>query len=321
MKNPKKPKKTNNSTIVYSGRASISLAKSVAKELGIRLGKFRIKKFADSEPWFCVYDGKKVTGKNVYIIQPTSEYAPTTYFDLFGMIDALKRQKPKRIVIVMTFMGFRRQERAVKKGEAIMADLMAKFIATAGATDVILCDPHSPKTVGYFKKYGVKVHLIDPNPIFANKLANTDLSKCAVMNPDKGRKTAARELAKLLNLPLVSAKKKRPAHDQAQCTGIKTRRSLRGLTIIIREDEVSTARTMVHTVEKLIQAGVKSVIIVATHAVLVAESIWDISAVKKIRKIYFTDSIYLFWEKREDKFVILPLGPAIADLIRKLEAK
>jgi ribose-phosphate pyrophosphokinase len=311
----------NNGFFVYSGRASISLAKSVAKELGINLGKFRIKKFADSEPWYCVYDGKKVTGKNVYIVLSTSEYAPTNYFDLFGMIDALKRQGTKRIIVIMMFMGFRRQERAVKKGEAVMAELMAKLIAAAGATDVVLCDPHSPKTIGYFKKYGVRVHLIDPNPIFAQQFLGKDLSNYVVMNPDKHRKKAARDLARLLKLRQVGADKNRPDHDQSKSSRIRTRLNLKGKIMIIREDEISTAGTMDHAVERCLEAGVKKVIIVATHPVLVAESIWKISAIKGLSKVYFTDSIYLPWEKREDKIVILPLGPAIANLIRKLEKK
>jgi len=309
----------NNGPLIYSGRASISLAKSVRDELGVTLGSLRIKKFADSEPWFRVEDYKKIPGRNVYIIQSTSEYAPTTYFDLFGIMNAVQRQSPKRLVVVMPFMGFRRQERDVNGGEAVMAELMARFIIEAGATDVVLCDPHAPAIVQFFEKK-IRVHLVDPNPIFAAALAEEDLSEYVVLTPDSGRETAARVLSRLLGVPLASAKKMRPAHDKSESLGIENSQSVRGKKVIIREDEVSTAGTVGNTGKDIKEAGGLAITIMATHAVLVGESVWNITDSADISKLYVTDSIYLPWEKREEgKIIVLSLAPAIAKIIREIE--
>lgn len=310
----------NKGPLIYSGRASISLSKSVAKHLGIELGKLRIRIFADSEPWFCIYDYDRIDqNTTVYIIQSTSEYAPTSYFDLFGILAAVKRQKPKRIVVIMTFMGFRRQERAILPGEAIMAEQMAALIAAAGATDVVLCDPHAPAIIAAFQDHRIRVHVIDPNPIFAAVFQGWDLSNYAVLDPDKGRLEAARQLAVLLGIPLVSVIKSRPEKDQSQCEGIQGGQSVEGMHLIMREDEVGTGGTALNTVKEVVAKGALDVTIMETHSVCVGDSVWNIVAAPEIVGMYTTDSIYIPWEKRDDKIHILPLAPSIADVIKRIE--
>lgn len=306
-----------NKPLVYCGRATYKLAIAVTEQLEVDLGELVIEDFADHEPYYRVPNPQKIKDRNAFVVQSTSEYAPKTYFDLFGIMDAIKRQDPKKLVVVMPFMGFRRQERACEPGEAVMAELMARLIVEAGATEVVLCDPHAEETKDYFK---VPVHIIDANETFAGGLKGKDLSEYFVVTPDVGRRNSAYHLAELLDLPLVEAGKCRTGHDQVGSIQIKVEDmdKTSGKTAIIREDEISTAGTILETNEALRKAGTVKAIIMATHGVLAGGAIQKLKVSGFIEKIYISDSIYLSWEKRFPKIHVVSLAPAIVQQIQQI---
>jgi ribose-phosphate pyrophosphokinase len=209
----------------------------------------------------------------------------------------------------MPFMGFRRQERDKDGGEAVTAELVAKLLAAAGATDVMLCDPHSPKNVQYFQDAGLRTWVIDANPLFVDVLRDRDLSNVRALSPDKGRSKTTEAFAKTLGIPMISLIKSRPEHDISESHGIQG--SLRGITAIIREDEISTAGTIAATEREVRKVGGENIIVMATHGVLAGGAIQTLNRAEIISKIYTTDSIYLPWEKRTDKIEQLSLAPLI----------
>lgn len=304
---------------IYCGRTSHKLAREVCHLLGVSLADLDIECFADKEPWYCISDHKKISGKKVFIIQSTSEYAPETYFDLWGIMHAIKRCRPKNLVVIMPFMGFRRQERDRDGGEAVMAELMGKFTVAAGATHIVLCEPHAPILKKYFKP--AKVIVIDPNPVFKQVLKGKKLSNYLVLSPDTGRGDMASQFAKSLSITAIKASKSRTGHDQVESCGIDGHVNLKGKTVIIREDEISTGGTIVSTTEKLKKAGATNVIVMATHGVLAGGAVQKLKKVDDISKIYITDSIYLPWEKMIDKIEVLSIAPLIAKVIKQIQER
>lgn len=302
---------------IFCGRATHKLAKAVCGQLGVFLGDLDIEIFADQEPWYRVPSEQGLKGQNVFVIQSTSEPAQITYFDLFGIMDAVRRQKPKKLVVIMPFFGFRRQERDQSGGEAVMAELMARFIVNAGSTHVVLCDLHSPVVKKYFNDVDVRV--IDPNPVFWEVLKDKDLSDYVVLTPDLGREDVASQFARHFNLSLVEARKSRPNHDQVKSHGIKG--NVKGKRVIIREDEISTAGTIIETTREAIKKGAREVVVMATHGVAAGGAIQKLKRIREIAKIYITDSIYFPWEKRIEKIEVLSLDSLIAKAVQKIHAE
>jgi ribose-phosphate pyrophosphokinase len=305
--------------LVFCGRASVKVAKEVCRLLDQPLEDMYMQEFADAEPWYQITDPSVIEGAPCVVIQSTGEYAPKMYFDLLAILHTVKRFKPSRLIAVMPFMGFRRQERDRDGGEAVMAQLVAELIAAAGATDVILCDPHSPKNIEYFEAEGVKVHVIDANMLFISALQGVDLTNYRVFSPDKGRAVTAEALAKALGVPMISLNKRRPEHDVAESDGIQD--DLRGIISIIREDEISTAGTIDITKREMEKVGAENIIVMATHGVLAGGALQKLKRAKVISRIYITDSIYQPWEKRNDKIVQLPLAPLIHQKLSEILAE
>jgi ribose-phosphate pyrophosphokinase len=300
--------------LVFSGKANYKLASAVSELLGQQIGDLDKEIFADDEPWYRIPGYATIRGKNVFIVQSTPTYAPTNYIELWALMDIIERQKPKKLVVIMPFMGFRRQERDKDGGEAMMAKMMAEITVSRGATDIVLCDPHAPVLLDYYKP--AQTYVIDPNQLFAEALKGTDLSKCVVLTPDRGRTSTARKFADVLGVSLVRVIKKRPEHDLAESNCIQE--DLHGKIVIFRDDEISTAGTLISTAKEIKKAGADEMIIMATHGVLSGGAIQKLKRMPSITKVFITDSIYLPWEKRLDKIQVLSLAPIIASLITQL---
>lgn len=300
---------------IYVGRASSKLGALVAKELGIVVGDLDMMEFPDGEPWYCISDEPS---RDIFFIQSTSQYAPKSYFDLFGMLEAASNFSAGRRIVFMPLMGFRRQERQKEKGEAVMARLMARLIATAGATDVVLCDAHSPKLLEFFKECGVRVHEIDANPLFWQVFDGVDLTDYAVLTPDLGREDVASRFARHLGVPLVQVRKTRFDGETTRSNGI-IKGDVDKKHIILRDDEVSTLSTVDQTVDIVMQAGALDVTVMATHGVLVGGSVQKLKRRRHIiKEVYTTDSVYLQNEKRIDSIRVLSLAPIIARIITNM---
>ncbi len=301
--------------IIFSGRASYKLAKTVCELLGLKLGDLVIQEFADAEPYFKIENPQDLESKDVFVIQTTSEPVARNYFDLIGILGAAREYHPQKIVAVLPFMGFRRQERAVEPGEAIMAKQMAKIIQTAGATEVILCDPHY-SGIGDF--FDIPVRILNTNPLFIDHLKWNieNIKECAVATPDSGRKGMAADFAERLGVSLIEGVKLRPDHDQSKAIGLEG--DCLGRYVLIREDEINTARTIKETVHLLKQKGAKKISIVCTHAVLSGGAIQVIKSAEDLEKVWVSDTIYLPWEKRIDKIEVVSVAPLFAEEIKKI---
>ncbi len=304
-----------NSPIVFCGRESHKLAQDVCRHLSIQRGQNRIKEFADLEPWYRILNHEKIGPENVaVVINSTASPATKSYFDLWGLTRPLSKRKPKRLIAVMPFMGFRRQERDQSGGEAVMSELMADFMACAGATDVILVDIHHPDTIKHFESAGLRVYHINPDPLFMDVLRGRQLKNWVFLQPDRGRHDSCERMAAELKLTLVRAAKVHPEHEKTTIESLEG--DVKDKHVLGKDDEVATASTLTENADLLERLGALDMTYMATHGVLSANAVHRIEDRPFITKVYITDSIYLPWEKRDDsKIQVLSLAPMIANTI------
>ena len=93
---------------LFSCRSSKHLAQMIADKLGIELGKSSVTKFSDGEFQPC-FD-ESVRGCMVFIVQSTNPPADNL-FELLLMIDAAKRASAYKVIAVIPYYGFARQDR------------------------------------------------------------------------------------------------------------------------------------------------------------------------------------------------------------------
>ena len=154
---------------VFTANSNPSLAKSIAENLGLKLGDSKVTTFSDGE--ISVSLNESVRGADCYIIQSTCSPTNNNLMELLIMIDAMKRASASRITAVMPYFGYARQDRKAKPRDPISAKLIADLITTAGANRVLTVDLHAPQIQGFFN---IPVDHIIGSPLLASFIKNIE---------------------------------------------------------------------------------------------------------------------------------------------------
>ena len=304
---------------LFSGTSNKPLAQKVARELKIKLGKIEIKKFSDGETYINVLEN--IEGENCYVLQSGSNPANENLMELLIIIDALQRLKPKKIIVILPFYPYRRQERKVEMGEAITSELCAKLLKASGVNKLIVLDLHTKKVESYFKISFKHLTAFNLFVDYFKKLKGQTPANISgsdpcwiVVAPDEGAFDVNNKLAKKLGLESCYIKKSRERkHDKVarmELTG-----EVKGRNVIILDDEINTGGTLMKVAFTLKQKGAKKVFFACTHGVLSGEAINKLQK-SEINEIVITDSIYLPKENIFGKIKILSVANLIAGEIK-----
>lgn len=314
---------------VFSGNANIGLAREIAKNLGKKLGKIKIEKFPDQETY--VRLGEDVKGKKVFIVQPTCTPANEHIIELLLIADAAKRAKARKIIAVIPYYGYARQDRVVKDGEPVSAQLFARLLRKAGVDEIIAMDLHStaverflrpethlhalPKIYSYLEKNKTKKHL-HALPVIVDYLKKRKIKNLVVVSPDMGALENATEQARVLNADIAVIQKKRISGSRVIAENIKG--NIKGKNCVIIDDIISTAGTMSEAIKVLKKMGAKNVYIAATHGVLAGKAIERLNKAP-VREVIVTNTIPQKEHKKKlRKLKVLSVAPLIAEAIKKM---
>ncbi len=298
--------------LLFSGSSNQPLAAAVAKKLGISLGKVDLMRFADGEirPWV----QEDVRDKLVFVIESLSFPMDEHIMELALMGDAIRRSAPKRLIAVIPYMGYARQDKQHRVGEPVSARLIAEFLGVSKYKEVVAVDLHNDAIVGFFRIPVTHLTALDR---IAQELKKDDLSNAIVISPDVGGVKRARNLAFMLDVPMVVMEKKRflDRHDTSEAFQIIG--DVAGKTCIIIDDIISTGGTIVHSAKSLKEAGARHVIVAATHAVLAGDAVRNLKEAS-IDRLLVTDTIAQAKNKQIPKLEVVTVAPLLADAISRL---
>ncbi len=292
---------------IFSGQASKYLAEEITKSYGNELGKSFITKFSDGE-YQPGYD-ETVRGNFVFIVQST--FQPTdNLFELLLMIDAAKRASAYKVVAVIPYFGFARQDRKDRPRVAIGAKLVADLLTAAGADRIITMDLHADQIQGFFN---VPVDHLFASAIFIPYLKSLKLENIAIASPDTGGTKRANAYAKFLGAPMVIGYKSREKANVV--SEMRIIGDVKGKNVIIVDDIIDTAGTIVKAADVLLDNGALSVRAVITHPVLSGEAYSRIEN-SKLESLIVSDTIPL--KKQSSKIKILSVADVFAKVIDKV---
>ena len=321
---------------LIKGDANPELADKIAQYLDLEFTSCTFKQFADGEYTFQI--NESVRGKDVYIIQST--HPPVdNYFKLFLMIDTAKRASAGRIVAVIPYFGYARQDRKDKPRVPITAKLMANLITRAGADRVLTIDLHAPQIQGFFD---IPVDNLLVDRIFKNKLDEYGWLKkksgLVVVSPDIGGAKLCEPFIKVLGLPFVEEGigpdgKKRIESSLAITYKVRYDADLtkvvdiigrvRGKKAILRDDIIDTGGSLTNSAEMLHSKGVDEIVAFCTHPILAGPAVKRISE-SSLKKLFVTDTIPINKEKRDilkDKLEIVSVAPLLGEAIKTIHQK
>jgi len=297
---------------LISGNANRPLAARIAEELGIPLTRAEVTRFSDGE--IRVKIDESVRGADVFIIQPTCPPVSENLMELLIMMDALKRASARRIVAVVPYYGYARQEKKTGGREPISAKLVADLMTTAGADRLLVMDLHVPSIQGFFN---IPVDHLPAAPIIAKHLLTRGFGgpETVVVSPDVGGVPMAMGLADRLQAGLAIVAKRRPAPNHVQAIDVIG--ELEGKQAIFIDDIVDTGRSLATGAQAIVERGAARVWACATHGVLSAEAP-DALQDSVIEQLVVTDTIPLPPERRRPKIEVLSVAPLLARAIRRV---
>ncbi len=296
---------------LFSGTANRDLSEEVAAYLGIELGQVKINPFSDGEIYVQIKES--VRGIDCFLIQPTCSPVNENLMELLILLDAFKRASAGRITVVMPYFGYARQDRKAAGREAITAKLVADLLTTAGADRVVALDLHAPQIMGFFN---ILVDHLYASPVLIEYIQSLPQQNMVLVSPDVGGVARARAFAKKLDdAPIAIIDKRRSQHNVAEVLSVVG--DVKDRVAIMVDDMVDTAGTLVKGAELVKREGAKSIIAVATHAVLSGPAIERLEN-SPIEKLIVTNSIPLDQSKRSSKIIQLSVAKLLGEAIARI---
>ena len=302
-------KKMTSSVKIFAGSKSTALANQIANKFGTDIGNVSIVTFSDGEfePSF----DETVRGCDVFIVQSTPPPSDNL-MELLLMVDAAKRASANKIVAVIPYFGFARQDKKGKPRVPIAAKLIANLLTAAGVNRVITMDLHAGQIQGFFE---VPVDHLYASTLFLPYLKEMNLKNLCIASPDMGGTKRANTYAKFLQTDVVVCYKHRDKANEVSKMMILG--DVKDKNVVLVDDMVDTAGTLTKAADLMMEQGAISVRACCTHAILSGNA-YDKINNSKITELLVTDSLPL--KNNSKKIKAIPIAKLFSDTIKCVQA-
>lgn len=293
----------------FATSQSIYLAEKIVAKYGAELGHSQVLQFSDGEFQPCY--NESIRGCTVFII--CSTFPPTdNLMELLLMVDAAKRASAHKVVAVMPYFGWARQDRKDRPRVSIGAKLVANLLRAAGVDRVMTMDLHADQIQGFFD---VPVDHLFASGCFVPYLKSLCLPNLSVAAPDMGGAKRANAYSQYLACPMIISHKQR---DKPNSVGKMTAiGDVEGRNIIILDDMIDTAGTITKAADMMMDMGALSVRAVVTHPILSGPA-YDRINDSKLTEVIVTDSIPLNPDADIRKFTVISVADIFSDAISRV---
>ena len=302
--------------MVFGGRASMELAAKISDGLGVDLGQVTLKTFSDGEI-YCRYE-ESIRGADVFLVQSTAANVDEgmtpndALVELLAMIDAAQGASAHRIIAVMPWYGYARQDKKSAPREPITARIIAHCLERVGVDRVLTMDLHAGQIQGFFD---VPVDHMTAMPMLSDHIASFGFDEeTVIVSPDAGRVKTARNFARKIGTHWAVMEKERPAQQVAEIGYVVG--DVEGKTAVLVDDMIDTAGTLTAAAQTVLDEGAKRVIACATHGVFSGPA-YERLADSNIEQIVVTDTL----PQRPgapDKITVVSTASTLADSIRRI---
>jgi ribose-phosphate pyrophosphokinase len=302
--------------MVFGGRASMELAARIADRLDVELGVADLRTFANGEV-YCRYE-ESIRGADVFLVQSTARNEAQAMtpndalMELLVMIDAAQGASAHRIIAVMPWYGYARQDKKSSPREPISARVVAKCLEEIGTDRVLTMDLHAGQVQGFFH---IPVDHMTAMPMLTRWFMDQAFDEeLVIVSPDAGRVKMARNFARKVGCHWAVMEKERPAQQVAEIGYVVG--DVRGKTAVLVDDMIDTAGTLCAAAETVLEEGAARVIACATHGVFSGPA-YERLADSEIERIVVTDTIPMRAGAPES-ITVLSTAQTFADSIRRI---
>ena len=294
--------------IIFAGNSNPDLAKKICDYLNVPLGGEKVKRFSDGE--IQIEIDENVRARDIFVLQSTCSPVNENLVELLLMIDAFKRASAASITAVIPYYGYARQDKKVAPRVPISAKLVADMLTVAGATRIITMDLHAGQIQGFFD---IPVDNLFAAAVLIDYIRDNFNNDLVIVSPDAGGVERARAFAKHLDAGLAIIDKRREAPNKAQAMAVIG--NVTGKTVVILDDMVDTAGTLIEAAEAIMRNGAKEVHASCAHPVLSGPSIERIET-SPLKTLAVTDTIPLRQNAKTcNKIRVLTISELIGEAI------
>ncbi len=292
---------------IFTGRATRHLTEKICDSLDVDLGLSSCPVFADGEFEPCYEE--TIRGSHVFIVQSTTPPADNL-LELLLMIDAAKRASAYKVIAVIPYFGFARQDRKDKPRVSIGAKLVADLLSAAGIDRLITMDLHADQIQGFFN---VPVDHLFASALFIPFISKMGLENPVIASPDVGGTKRANTYARMLETDMVICHKTRARANEVNSMTVIG--DVRKKDVIIVDDMIDTAGTITKAANLMKKEGARSVRAFAAHGVLSGPAIERIER-SELEEVYFTDSIAPI--NRSERIKYISVADAFGESIKRV---
>ncbi len=302
---------------LFAGSASPELAQKIADYLGIPLSGVDLIEFPNENLFARLH--QSVRGQDVFIIQTTSRPVHRNLMELLILIQTARLDSAARITAVVPYLCYARSDKKDQPRVPITARLVADMIQVAGADRYITLDLHAAQIQGFFSIPGdvlTAFHLLSD---YVRQELLPHLHRPVVVTPDLGFAKRGRNFAESLNLPIAFVEKRRLG-DEARTEVLSVIGDVENRDVILVDDEVDTAGSMVNAFRTVKEHGARDVYLVFVHPVFSHPAVERLASIDA-KAIITTDTIPIPPEQREKlgkRLRIVSVAPLLAEVIRRV---
>ena len=296
---------------ILAGTTGIELGQKISKTLNKELTIVNVSKFSDGEIFVKIEESMR--GKHVFYIQSTSAPANDNLIELLLTLDALKRSSARTVTLIMPYFGYARQDRKSEPRVPISAKAVADMIESIGITRLVTLDIHADQIQGFFNSpvdnlYGAN--------IFLKSLSGITNENTIIASPDAGGVSRARYFAKKLGVNDIAViDKRREKANESEVMNVLG--NVEGKEVIIIDDMVDTAGTLIKAAKAFKDQGAISVKACITHGVLSGKALENLRHGKDdLDKLVISDSIKL--KEDCDLIKVIDSSFLFAEVIRRI---
>jgi len=297
---------------IFAGNANPQLARNIAAHLHLPLGEMITTRFADGEMRCAI--NESIRGADVFLVQPTCAPVNDTLMELLIMCDAFKRASARRIIPIIPYFGYARQDKKVRPREPITAKLIADLITHAGADRIFAIDLHAGQIQGFFN---IPVDHLPAQPIIAEYLISNKIydKGVTVVSPDVGGVERATLLAERLGADLAIVAKRRPEPGKVKIVDVIG--DVENQVCVLIDDLIDSGGSITAAANELGDRGAKEIYAACTHPVLSGDAIRRIQD-SAIKELIVTDTIPIAPERMISKITVLSVAKVCAEAIARI---
>jgi ribose-phosphate pyrophosphokinase len=300
-----------NRIVVFSGQAHPELARALCRRLKVPLSPSTTTTF--SNDCLGVQLAANCREADVFIVQPLSPPVQHHLMELLLMLDAARGASAARITAVIPHLAYARSDKKDAPRISIAARLVADLLVAAGANRILAMTLHSPQVHGFFS---VPVDHMNALALLARHFSRQKLKNTVVVSPDLGNAKEASHFARMLEVPMAAASKKRLSDDRVVIDRLVG--EVDGKNVIVLDDEIANGGTIVEVLNRLRERRVKQIAVACTHGLFTGEAIPRLRTQADVVEIVTTDTVPIPPEKRLKNMTILSIAPLLAETIRRI---